>query len=256
MVRATSWKLVADGSNQGRTGYQREPYLGSAERGAANYTADQLQEAIRYAHDRGWQVMVHANGDAAIDVTLEAYEKALAGAEPTDLRHRIEHCSIADDGHFRRMAAAGISPSFLMNHVYYWGKALRDNILGPGRANRLDAVASALRYGLRPSFHSDYSVSPIYPLRSVQTAVTRSMRDGGQILNADERISAEAALRAVTIDAAWQTHTDHVLGSLEPGKYADFAILSSDPRTVDPSAIGDITVQQTRLGGAVTWAAT
>ena len=170
------------GSNQGRTGYQREPYLGSAERGAANYTADQLQEAIRYAHDHGWQVMVHANGDAAIDVALEAYEKALAGAEPTDLRHRIEHCSIAYDGHFRRMAAAGISPSFLMNHVYYWGKALRDNILGPGRANRLDAVASALRYGLRPSFHSDYSVSPICPLRSVQTAVTRSMRDGGEIL--------------------------------------------------------------------------
>jgi len=256
MVRATSWKLIADGSNQGRTGYQRGPYLGSAERGAANCTADQLQEAIRYAHDRGWQVMVHANGDAAIDVTLEAYEKALADAEPKDLRHRIEHCSIADDGHFRRMAAAGISPSFLMNHVYYWGKALRDNILGPERANRLDAVASALRHGLRPSFHSDYDVSPIYPLRSVQTAVTRSMRDGGEVLNADERISAEAALRAVTIDAAWQTHTDSVLGSLEPGKHADFVILSSDPRRVDSSAIGEITVQQTRLGGVPTWTAT
>ena len=255
MVRATSWKLIADGSNQGRTGYQRAPYLGSAGRGAANTTADQLQEAIRYAHDRGWQVMVHANGDAAIDVTLEAYEKALAGAEPRDLRHRIEHCSIADDGHFRRMAAAGISPSFLMNHVYYWGRALRDNILGPFRANRLDAVASALRHGLRPSFHSDYAVSPIYPLRAVQTAVTRSMRDGG-VLNADERISAEAALRAVTIDAAWQTHTDGVLGSLEPGKHADFAILSSDPRRVDSGAIGEITVQQTRLGGVPTWTAT
>jgi len=143
-----------------------------------------------------------------------------------------------------------------MNHVYYWGKALRDNILGPERANRLDAVASALRHGLRPSFHSDYSVSPINPLRSVQTAVTRSMHDGGEVLNADERISAEAALRAVTIDAAWQTHTDNVLGSLEPGKHADFAILSSDPRRADSSAIGEITVQQTRLGGAVTWAAT
>jgi hypothetical protein len=154
------------------------------------------------------------------------------------------------------MAAAGISPSFLMNHVYYWGKALRDSILGPERANRLDAVASALRHGLRPSFHSDYDVSPIYPLRSVQTAVTRSMRDGGEVLNADERISAEAALRAVTIDAAWQTHTDSVLGSLEPGKHADFVILSSDPRRADSGAIGEITVQQTRLGGAPTWTAT
>ena len=196
MVRAVSWKAICDGSNQGRTGYQRQPYLGSADRGAANCTADELEEVVRYAHDRGWQLMVHANGDAALDLTVGAYEKALAGASTRDLRHRIEHCSIADDEHFRVMAELGISPSFLMNHVYYWGSALRDHILGPDRAHRLDSVASALRHGLRPSFHSDYSVSPMSPLLAVQTAVTRSTRDGS-VLNPAEGIDVMSALRAM-----------------------------------------------------------
>jgi len=254
MVRAVSWKAISDGSNQGRTGYQREPYLGSDERGSANCSAGELQDIVRYAHDNGWQLMVHANGDAALDLTVDAYQKALAGAAPRDLRHRIEHCSLADDDHFRVMAQTGVSPSFLMNHVYYWGAALRDHIIGPERADRLDAVASALRHGLRPSFHSDYSVSPMSPLLAVQTAVTRSMREGGT-LNAAERIDAGSALRAVTIDAAWQTHTDDVLGSLTLGKYADFVLLSDDPRTVDPCAIAEIDVCQTRLSGTVTWTA-
>ena len=254
MVRAVSWKAISDGSNQGRTGYQREPYLGSDERGAANCSAGELEDIVRYAHDHGWQLMVHANGDAALDLTLGAYQKALAGAAPADLRHRIEHCSLADDGHFRAMAQMGISPSFLMNHVYYWGAALRDSIIGPERTDRLDAAASALRHGLRPSFHSDYSVSPMSPLLAVQTAVTRSMRDGGT-LNAAERIDVDSALRAVTIDAAWQTHTDDVLGSLTPGKYADFVVLSANPQAVDRCAIAEIGVCQTRVAGAVTWTA-
>ena len=252
MVRAVSWKAISDGSNQGRTGYQREPYLGSAERGAASCSADELGEVIRYAHDRGWQLMVHANGDAALDLTVGAYEKALAGAPAKDLRHRIEHCSLADEEHFRAMAQLGVSPSFLMNYVYYWGSALRDHILGPDRADRLDAAASALRHGLRPSFHSDYSVSPMSPLLAVQTAVTRSTRDGS-VLNPAEGIDVMSALRAVTIDAAWQTHCDDVAGSLTPSKYADFVVLSDDPRMVDPAAIGAIGVCQTRLAGAVTW---
>jgi predicted amidohydrolase YtcJ len=253
MVRAVSWKVVSDGSNQGRTGYQREPYLGGAGgRGAANCSADELAAVVRYAHDRGWQLMVHANGDAALDRTVGAYEKALAGAPAKDLRHRIEHCSLAHDEHFRAMAELGVSPSFLMNHVHYWGSALRDHVLGPQRAARLDAAASALRHGLRPSFHSDHSVSPMSPLLAVQTAVTRLTREG-TVLNRAEGIDVLSALRAVTIDAAWQTHCDDVIGSLTPGKYADFVVLSDDPRTVDPAAIGAIGVRQTRLAGAVTW---
>ena len=137
-----------------------------------------------------------------------------------------------------------------MNHVYYWGSALRDHTR-PDRADRLDAAASALRHGLRPSFHSDYSVSPMSPLLAVQTRL-RGPR-GTAAAEPGEGIEVMSALRAVTIDAAWQTHCDDVAGSLTPGKYADFVVLSADPRTVDPAAIGAIGVCQTRLAGAVTW---
>lgn len=253
MVRAVSWKLVADGSNQGRSGYLRAPYPGSGQCGSANYSAAQIEDTIRYAHDRGWQLMVHANGDAALDLTVGAYRAALTGAPRKDLRHRIEHCSLADDGHFAAMAELGVSPSFLMNHIYHWGDAFED-ILGQDRADGLDRVGSAVRHGLRPSFHSDYSVSPVSPLRAVQTAVTRTTA-GGRTLSPAERVTVEQALRAVTIDAAWQTHTDDVLGSLTPGKYADLVILAEDPRAVDPAAIAGIAVHETRLGGAVAWRA-
>jgi len=253
-VRAQSWKLVSDGSNQGYSGYQSAPYLGTDGRGRPNYTDDELTEAMVRAHGAGWQLMVHANGDAAVEQVVSAYERALAGAaEPGahDRRHRIEHCSLPSDDELSRMAALGISPSFLMNHVFFWGRAFRDEILGAERAGRLDPVVSARRHGLRPTLHSDYTVTPIDPLRSVQTAVTRRMRDGGEVLNADECDQVGLALRAVTIDAAWQTHSDDVLGSLEVGKYADLVLLSADPQSVDPEAIAAIEVVGTRLGGAV-----
>ena len=252
-VRAVSWKVIADGSNQGRSGYLRQPYLGTDQRGAPNLTPDELAEEIRYGHQHGWQVMVHANGDAAIDMVVAAYEAVLQSGAPNDRRHRIEHCSLAEDQHFARMAALGLSPSFLIDHVAHWGRTFRDNILGPERADRLDSFATALRHGLRPTLHSDYSVSPIDPLRAVQAAVTRVMRDGGGVLNPAERVDVDAALRAVTIDAAWQIHADDVIGSLEVGKYADLAVLSADPRHVDPEAIADIAVHQTRVAGATTW---
>lgn len=249
LVRVTSWKVVADGSNQGRSGFQEQPYLGMEECGHANYATDYLIDTIRTHAGAGWQVMVHANGDAAIEQVVTAYERALDGLGPADLRHRIEHCSIPTDDHLARMGRVGVSPSFLMNHVYYWGRAFRDRILGPARAGRLDPVASARRHGLRPSLHSDYNVTDIDPLLSVQTAVTRVMRDGGEVLNPAECDTVEAAMRAITIDAAWQTHSDDTIGSIAVGKYADLVVLDADPLLVDPRTIGAIGVVATYLAG-------
>lgn len=253
MVRAVAWKIVSDGSNQGRSGYMRDPYLGQPDnRGEANYPEGTLVQFIKEGHDAGWQVMLHCNGDAAMDLGVEAYETALAGVGQHDLRHRIEHCSIAYPEHFRRMAAVNVSPSFLMNHVYYWGRALRDNILGDPRAEALDSVASAIQAGLRPSLHSDFSVSPMHPLLSAQTAVRRVMRDGGEVLNPSERVAPDIALRAITTDAAWQIHADD-RGSLEVGKLADWAVLSDNPWTADPETWDSISTYETRLGGVVAW---
>lgn len=248
-------KFWSDGSNQARTGYQREPYLGSTSRGALNYTAEQLTEGVQRAHDLGWQVGIHANGDAAIDVTLDVYERVLKRSPRADHRHRIEHCSMLHPEQIQRMASLGLSPSFLIGHVHYWGKALRDNILGAERVRFYDPCASALKGGLRISLHSDYNVTPIEPLRYVDNAVNRTMRDGGGVLNPAERISVAQALRAVTIDAAWQCQMDNLVGSLEPGKYADLVILDRDPFRIPPEEIGKIKVQETWLEGKRRFAA-
>ena len=145
MVRAVSWKAVSDGSNQGRTGYQREPYLELGHRGAANCSADELEEVIRYAHDRGWQVMVHANGDAAVDRTVGAYEKALATHRPGTCGTGSSTARSPTTAHFRAMAQTGVSPSFLMNHVYYWGQRAARSYPRPGPGGPAGRGGDALR---------------------------------------------------------------------------------------------------------------
>lgn len=254
MVRADAWKIVTDGSNQGRSGYFEQPYLGEDTGGHANMSPEDLHAVMNTGLDDGWQLMVHANGDAAVEFALEGYEATLAGRTVNDLRHRIEHCSFAFENNFARMAKLGLSPSFLMNHVYYWGEVFQKNILGPQRADRLDMVASSLKAGVRPSLHSDYNVTPIHPLLSAQTAVTRIMRGNGEVLNADECVTTEQALTAITTDAAWQIHADD-RGTLEVGKRADYAILSDNPWTSDPHGWESITCSETRIDGEIAYQA-
>lgn len=248
IFRVDGIKAWADGSNQAQTGYQRENYLGSNARGALNYSLEQVTEVIRRAHAGGWQVGVHANGDAAIDMVLDAYETTLGKNADSPLRHRIEHCSVFHPDQMQRMKDMGISPSFLIGHIRWWGKAFRDRILGPERAQYYDPCASALAAGLKISLHSDWNVTPIEPLRYVEDAVTRVMNEGGDVFFADECIPVEAALRAVTIDAAWQCHMDEEIGSLQTGKFADFAILEQDPTEKD-AKISKIKVSETWMGG-------
>ena len=248
MVRADAWKLVADGSNQGRSGYFLQPYLGEYSGGQANWTPEGLRAAMAAGLHDGWQLMIHTNGDAAVEFALEAAEELLPGT-PRGLRHRFEHASVTTDDQLRRMAAADISPSFLMDHVYYWGAAFRDSILGPARAARLDRVASAYRAGLRPSLHSDYNVTTVHPLRSARTAVLRQLEADGTSLGPMECATAEQALAAITTNAAWQIHADD-RGSLQTGKRADFAIADTNPWTSDPAGWDSIRVHGTFIGGA------
>lgn len=255
LFRVTAMKLFSDGSNQARSGYQREPYLGGDRRGALNYSGAEIEEVMARAHGLGWQVSVHANGDAAIETVLAAYASVLAKAPRPDHRHRIEHCSILHPEQMAQMQRLGVSPSFLIGHVHYWGRAFRDQILGAARANLYDPCASALKAGLRISLHSDYSVTPMEPLRYMENAVTRVMKDGGEVLNPAERITADQALRAVTLDAAWQCQADHLVGSLEVGKYADLVLLEGDPTRVEPTAIRRIKVSETWMGGRRRYAA-
>ena len=254
LFRVDGIKAWADGSNQAQTGYQRENYLGTNARGALNYNLEQITDVVRRGHEGGWQVGIHANGDAAIDVSLDAYEAVLGKASDSNLRHRIEHCSIFHPDQMVRMKDMGVSPSFLIGHVRWWGKAFRDRILGPERARFYDPCASALAAGLTISLHSDWNVTPIEPLRYVEDAVTRVMNEGGGVFFPEERIPVDAALRAVTIDAAWQCHMENQIGSLETGKFADFAILEEDPTAPDVK-ISKIKVSETWMDGTKRYSA-
>lgn len=247
--RATAWKFVADGSNQGRTGYQRDDYLGRDFRGRPNYDTQTLTKRMQRADSLGWPIMLHANGDAEIDQALAAYRVVVDQSSGLRLRHRIEHCSFTHPEQLDQMAELGISPSFLMNHVYFWGDAFVDNIMGPKKSALLDPFASARARGLRVSMHSDYTVTDFLPFREIQTAVTRRTRGSGQVINSAERVSVSEALRAKTIDAAWQTHSEDVAGTIEVGKFADLVHLDADPLAVDPEAIAQTTVLQTFVGG-------
>jgi predicted amidohydrolase YtcJ len=254
MVRADAWKVVTDGSNQGRSGYFMQPYLGETTGGQANWTPEGMHDVLKAGLDSGWQIMCHTNGDAAIEFALGAFEDLLPGYGATDLRHRFEHCSITTDDQLERMAAAGISPSFLMNHVYYWGAAFRDTILGSERANHLDRVSSAYKAGLRPSLHSDYNVSKVHPLQSARTAVLRQLQADGSVLNPAECATPEQALTAITTGAAWQIHADD-RGSLEVGKRADFAVVDIDPWSSAADGWDAIKVHETYIDGTLAYQA-
>lgn len=250
LARATGWKIVSDGSNQGRTGLQREPYLGRADRGIAYVEKEALKEMVVKRALQGWQVTVHANGDRAIDHALDAFEAAQAAGASRELRFRIEHCSILHDEQIARMAALGVSPSFLIGHVHYWGKAFRDEIFGPEKTRLLGRARSCADAGIRWTMHSDEPVSEMGPLRLIDNAVNRTLwKEPGSVLNAAERVSVEEAIVALTRDAAWQCHSEHEIGTLEPGKFADFVVLDRDPRAVPPGEIRALKVLETWMGG-------
>lgn len=257
LARIAGYKLVADGSNQGYTGLQREPYLNSKEKGLAYMSAEDLKVRAIERAKKGWHLAIHGNGDAAIDTILDACEAMReAGINLKNVRVRIEHCSILHDEQIARMKDMGISASFLIGHVHYWGVAMRDEIFGEAKAQLLDRCKSAEDAGVGFTLHSDFMVTDPNPLHMIEMAVTRrTWKEPEYILAPNEAIAVESAIRALTSEAAWQLFSDHEIGSLEVGKYADLVILDKDPRKVDPDTIKDIKVVETWMNGVQVFSA-
>ncbi len=251
MARIAGYKLVADGSNQGYTGLQREPYLNSDSRGLAYMSKEDLKEVAIERATKGWHLAIHGNGDAAIDNVLDACQAMRdARVDMAKVRARIEHCSILHDDQIERMKALGVSASFLIGHVHYWGVAMRDEVFGEEKARLLDRCRSVETAGVSFTVHSDFMVTDPVPLHMIEMAVTRkTWKEPDYVLAPNERISVESAIRAMTSEAAWQLFSDHEIGSLEVGKLADLVILEKDPRKVAPDAIKDIKVVETWMDG-------
>ena len=147
-----------------------------------------------------------------------------------------------------RMAELGMTPSFFSAHTFYWGDRPRDIFMGPERAAGMSPAASAAQLGLRFTIHCDTPVVPMDPLFLAWTAVNRRT-SSGQLIGPDERIPVERALRAITLDAAWQIGREQDLGSLEAGKLADFVVLGQNPLAVDPARLHEVPVLATWVGG-------
>jgi predicted amidohydrolase YtcJ len=251
LMRVAGFKLVTDGSNQGFTGRQREPYYTPHTRGIYYIEPEVLREIVLERSRQGWPLSLHGNGDAAIDSILDAVENARdAGVDVQALRCRIEHCSILHDEQIERMTALGMIPSFLINHVHYWGHVMRDQVFGPEKVQLLGRAGSVQSAGLNWVFHSDAPVSPLGPLHMIRVAAVRDLwKEPEAVLNPGERVGVEEAIRATTWNAAWACHSEHEIGSLEEGKLADLVVLEDDPRKVDPRTLGDIKVSQTWMDG-------
>ena len=241
-------KIVGDGSNQTETGAQTRPYLNSTSKGSPNFDAAQMKKMVAEVKAFGLPVQIHCNGDYTIDIALDAIEAAYSGSTDDGV-NRIEHSTMARPDQLLRMKTLNVQPSFLMNHVRFYGAAYRDQIFGPERAAFMDPAGACVKAGLPFTLHTDGPCSPPGPLALISTAVTRRCIIDNSVVGPDQAVSLDDAIRAVTIDAARQLGQGDRLGSLEKGKEADFTILESDPYKVSPDAIADIKVSETWVAG-------
>jgi len=248
-------KVMTDGSIQGFSARMKWPgYHNGAANGVWNMAPEQLTGLVEDYHQAGMHLHIHTNGDEASELMIDAIESALQKSPRADHRHTLQHCQMADEAQFRRMAKLGICANLFANHIYYWGDQHRAITMGPDRAERIDACQTAKRQGVHFAIHSDAPVTPLGPLFTAWCAVNR-LTESGTVLGENERISVADALYAITLGAAYTIRMDHLTGSIEPGKYADFAVLEQDPYAVAAEDLKDIGVWGTVVGGKPTRAA-
>jgi len=242
-------KIIADGSIQGFTARLKWPgYFNGSPEGAWYLPPETLKKIIDAYHAEGMHLHIHTNGDEATEVTIGALEAALTRNPRADHRHTLQHCQMAEEAHFRRMAKLGICANLFANHIFYWGDQHFELTMGPDRAARMDATATAKRHGIHFGIHSDAPVTPLGPIFTAWCAVNRKTASG-RTLGEQEKISVADALHAVTIGAAYTIKLDHLVGSIESGKFADFAVLEDNPYKVAPENLKDVQVWGTVVGG-------
>ncbi len=242
-------KIMTDGSIQGFTGRLRWPgYYNGAPNGVWNLAPDELTAMVDAYHAAGLHMHMHVNGDEATELMLDAVEGAQSRHFQADHRHTLQHCQMADEAQFRRMKALGLCVNLFANHIYYWGEQHRALTMGPDRAERIDACATALRIGVPLGIHCDAPVTPLAPLFTAWCAVNR-LTSEGRVLGEAERITVPEALFAITQGAAYTLKMDGRVGSLASGKLADFAGLEEGPLKVPPGELKDVPVWGTVVAG-------
>ena len=246
-------KLFTDGAIQGFTAKLKWPgYYTGQDHGILNMTEDHFGAAVHALNAAGVQIHIHTNGDWASEFATEVIAEALRAAPFPDHRHTLEHVQLADRAQFQRMANLGICVNLFGNHLHYFGDVHWTTTVGPDRARRMNACRDAQEiFGGNFAIHSDAPVTPMGPLFTAWCAVNR-LTESGRQLGTSQQISVPAALRAITLGAAYVLKLDHEIGSIQTGKRADFCLLDQDPLGVPPEDLKDIAVIGTVLAGEPT----
>jgi len=251
-LKIGGYKMILDGSPQGRSAWMSQPYLGGEE-GYCGYpwlTDEDVLKNTKLAIDNDMQLLTHCNGDAASEQLLNAYEQAFEQSENKNkkfLRPVMIHCQTTRNDQLDRMSKLDMIASIFVGHVFYWGDVHMKNF-GEERGHHISPVKDALDRNLLVTFHQDTPITKPNMLHSVWCAVNRKSRNGN-VIGQDQKIDVYNALKAVTINAAYQYFEENSKGSIKEGKRADLVILDKNPMDVDFEEIKDIVVLETIKDG-------
>ncbi len=248
-VKIGGAKITLDGSPQGKTAYFTTPYLTGGPSGQKNWRGEpsfpetEVKAFFKKVYGLGLPLNVHANGDAAIDIVLRAHEYAAADDLNKDRHVTIIHSQFVRPDQLDKYVTYKMTPSFFTEHTFYFGDT---HVLNRGKQQAFfeSPMRAAIDKGLRPTNHTDFVVTPLDQMFVMWTAVNRISRDG-VVIGPDQRITPPEALKAITINAAYQYGEEKYKGTLENGKLADLVILDKNPLKVDPLTIKDIKVVET-----------
>lgn len=255
-VRVGGCKLTIDGSPQGFTALRDRPYYDpvgdypDAYRGYAAITAEQLQDAVNWCYENGFQILVHANGEGASDMLIAALETAREQYGDPGNRPVLIHGQFQREDQVDSYQRLGVFQSVFPMHTFYWGDWHREHTVGPVNADNISPTGWIRERGLMFGSHHDAPVAFPNSMRVLAATVTRRTRSG-DILGPDQRVDVVTALKALTIWPAWQHFEENDKGSIEAGKIADFVVLSGDPTAVDPESLADLRVLVTVKGDKI-----
>ncbi|SEL70753.1 hypothetical protein SAMN05216214_11851 [Atopomonas hussainii] len=248
-------KLWHDGSPYTGSMYLQDNYLNSSlaltlgitpnSRGKAMFSQQTLAEQVQQYESAGWQIAIHSQGDAS---NREVTEVFTTHSNPTNLPRRLEHSLLLPVKNMQALAKAGVSPSFHINHILYYGDALNSALIGAERAQSVLPVRTAFELGMRPTLHADSPMFAPNAFSLMQTAITRRTASG-QTLGADQAITPLQALQAMTINGAYQLGISAEAGSLSVGKWADLQVVSANPLVTEAEQLQGIKVERVYVSG-------
>lgn len=245
-------KILADGSIQGYTAnLLNKEYYSGAKNGKLIYDDDTMFDILKECEEHGYSVSIHTNGNGATEQVLRVV-KRLREENPTSIyRHTVEHVQLANENQLARLHELNIGANFFANHLYYWGDVHAEYTVGPYEVKRMEPMRSAVNHGVRFGVHSDDPITEVNPLFSAWCACNRKSGISGKVYGEDQCLTADEAMRCITLNAAWLLQLEDRLGSIETGKWADFTVLAEEVTEANKVTMKDIEIIGTVSGGVI-----